>query len=47
MRLKLFTTEAERQRARTRIIVNFYAFMLLVVVLYGAAVGVHYLLGWF
>jgi hypothetical protein len=46
MRLRLFFTEAERQRARTSIVLNFFGIMLIVVLLYGAAVAVHYLLGW-
>jgi hypothetical protein len=46
MRFKLFLTEAERQRARTRIVLNFFGVMLVVVLLYGAAVAIHYLLGW-
>ncbi len=43
MKLKLFLTEAERQRARTRIVLNFFGIMLVALLLYGAAVAVHYL----
>jgi hypothetical protein len=46
MKLKLLLTEAERQRARTRIVLNFYVVILVVTLLYGAIVAVHYLLGW-
>jgi hypothetical protein len=46
MKLKLLLTEAERQRARTRIVLNFYGVILVVTLLYGAIVAVHYLLGW-
>ena len=46
MRLKIFLTEAERQRGRTRIVFSFYRLMLVVVLLYGAIVAGHYLLGW-
>jgi hypothetical protein len=46
MRPRLFLTEAERQRARTRIVFNFYYVMLIAVFLYGAIVAGHYLLGW-
>lgn len=46
MKLKLLLTEAERQRARTRIVLNFYGVILVVTLLYGAIVAVHYLFGW-
>ena len=46
MKLKLLLTEAERQRARTRIVLNFYGVILVVALLYGAIVAVHYFLGW-
>jgi hypothetical protein len=46
MRLRLFFTEAERQRARTTIVLNFFGIMLVVLLLFIAAVAIHYLLGW-
>jgi hypothetical protein len=46
MKFKLLLTEAERQRARTRIVLNFAGVMLIVTLVYGAIVAAHYLLGW-
>ena len=46
MKLKLLLTEAERQRARTRIVLNFYGVIVIATLLFGAIVAVHYLLGW-
>ena len=46
MKLKLLLTEAERQRARTRIVLNFYGVIVITTLLYAAVVAVHYFLGW-
>lgn len=45
MRIKLFTTEADRQRLRTRILVRFFALMLVVLAIFAALVGGRYALG--
>jgi hypothetical protein len=46
MRFTIFTTEAERQRARTRIVFTFFRVMFVVLVAFAAIVAGHYLLGW-
>ena len=46
MKLKLLLTEAERQRARTRIVLNFYGVMFVAAFLYAAIMAAHYVFGW-
>jgi cadmium resistance protein CadD (predicted permease) len=46
MRLKLFVTEAERQRARTRIVGFFFGAMFIVLIAFLAVVAGRYAFGW-
>ena len=45
MRIKLFTTEAERQRVRTRVLARFFKVMLAVLVIFAMLVAGRYAIG--
>jgi hypothetical protein len=46
MRFKLFLTEAERQRVRTRVILRFFGLMLIIALAFAAILMGRYVLGW-
>jgi hypothetical protein len=46
MRLKLFTTEADRHRVRTRILLRFFRAMLFLTLIVGGILVGRYALAW-
>jgi len=46
MRLKYFTTERERQRAQTRVVLSFFTWTAVSFFTVMSVIAVHYWLGW-